>query len=405
MHKYSVSRLFVAGVAFVLSVAAHADVSPTLGKSIDALIDQTIADGRLTGAVVLVAHDGKIVYQRAAGVADREANKPMQVDALFRLSSVSKPIVTAAAMVLIDQKKLSLDDPVTKWLPEFKPKLADGTTPTITVRNLLTHTAGIGYKFAEKAGGPYAQAGISDGFDDVKVSLAENVKRIASLPLLNPPGNQFRYSLSIDVLGAVVEKAAGQPLDEAVAKLVTEPLAMKDTSFWVDASKAARVATPYYNTPSGPAKMEEGQKIQLGAGTLVYSPARAFDKNAYPSGGAGMIGTAPDLMRLLEAIRKGGAPIVSQATASAMMSNQVGAASGQQPGVRFGFGGAVISDPVAAKSPLSAGSWYWSGVYGLTWFVDPGRQVTVVAFTNTALEGMSGKFPGALRNVVSENVH
>jgi CubicO group peptidase (beta-lactamase class C family) len=118
-----------------------------------------------------------------------------------------------------------------------------------------------------------------------------------------------------------------------------------------------------------------------------------------------MIGSAPDVLRLLEAIRKGGAPIVSEATAKAMMSNQVGAASGQQPGVRFGFGGALIADPAAARSPQSAGTWYWGGVYGHSWFVDPGRKVTVVALTNTALEGMSGKFPTALRNVVSEAIH
>jgi CubicO group peptidase (beta-lactamase class C family) len=117
-----------------------------------------------------------------------------------------------------------------------------------------------------------------------------------------------------------------------------------------------------------------------------------------------MIGTAPDLLRLLEAIRKGGAPILTSTTASAMMSNQVGAVAGLQPGVRFGFGGAVIVDPAAARSPQSAGTWYWSGVYGLTWFVDPVRKMTVIAFTNTALEGMSGKFPGELRTAVYESL-
>lgn len=381
---------------------AYAADADALKTRLDQLIEQTIAEGRLVGAVVLVAQEGKVVYQGTHGFADREARRPMSADTLFRLSSVSKPIVSAAAMALVDQKKLSLDDPVTKWLPTFQPRLADGTTPVITVRQLLTHTAGLGYKFSERAGGAYHTANVSDGFDDVHVDLTENVRRIGSLPLLNAPGSAWRYSLSIDVLGAVIEKAAGQPLDAAVAKLVTEPLGMKGTSFVVAANDAERVATAYFNTPSGPARMVESQTVPLGGGALVYSPARAFDKNAYPSGGAGMIGSAPDVLRLLEAVRKGGAPILNASTAAAMLSNQVGATPGQQPGVRFGFGGALIADPAAARTPQSAGTWYWGGVYGHSWFVDPVRKVTVVALTNTALEGMSGKFPGAVRDVVCD---
>lgn len=397
------SRLFVAALVCVSWCAlARADGPETLEAKVDAVVDRAIANGRITGAVVLVSQDGKLVYQRAAGSADKESSKPMTVDALFRLSSVSKPIVSAAALVLVDQRKLSLEDPVTKWLPDFQPKLADGTAPTITVRHLLTHTAGLGYRFSEKAGGRYHAANVSDGFDDLRIDLAENVRRIGSAPLYNKPGEAWRYSLSIDVLGAVIEKAAGQPLDVAVARLVTEPLSMRNTSFWIETSASDRLATAYFNTQSGPARMSDPQQVPFGPGTLVYSPSRAFDKKAYPSGGAGMIGSAPDVLRLLEAIRTGGAPILSATTAASMLKNQAGTIPGFQPGIGFGFGGAVVVDPAAARTPQSAGTLHWGGVYGHTWFVDPVRKLTVVAMTNTAPEGLTGAFPGAVRQAVYE---
>jgi CubicO group peptidase (beta-lactamase class C family) len=404
MSKLQTAFLSTLALACALcGVAAHAD-SPALKQKVDAVIDQAIADDRIVGAVVLIAQDGKIVYQRAAGLIDKESRKPMQVDELFRLSSVSKPVVTVAALALIDRKKLALEDPVTKYLPDFKPKLADGTTPTISIKQLITHTSGIGYKFAEKLDGPYHKAQISDGFDDVKIDLNEELRRLAGVPLLNAPGSQWRYGLSIDVLGAVVERAAGEPLGAAVTHLVTKPLGMTGTSFWVDKPNADRVAIAYFNGPSGAARMSDPQEVRFGTGALVYSPSRAFDSKPHPSGGAGMIGSAPDILKLLEAMRKGGASVVSKSIAESMFQNQVPGTPGQGPGTGFGFGGAIVVDPAAAKTPQSAGTLYWGGVYGHSWFVDPTKKLTVVALTNTALEGMSGKFPSAVRNAVYEGI-
>jgi len=381
------------------SAVAQAD-SGALKPKVDAVIDQAIAENRIVGAVVLVAHDGKLAYQRAAGLVDKESRKPMQPDALFRLSSVSKPIVIVTALALVERKQLSLDDPVTKWLPDFKPKLANGTTPTITVRQLLTHTAGLAYKFTEEGDGPYHKAQISDGFDDVKIDLAEETRRLASVPLFSTPGTEWRYSLSIDVLGAVIERAAGKPLGTVVANLVTKPLGMQGTSFVADRAHADRVAKAYFNAPSGIAPMADPQVIPFGTMTLVYSPSRAFDAKAYPSAGAGMIGSAPDVLRLLEAVRKGGAPVLGKSTADQMFRNQIAGLPGMQPGVGFGFGGALVVDPTAAKTPQSVGTMYWGGVYGHSWFVDPAKKITVVALTNTAPEGMAGKFPDGLRDAV-----
>ena len=406
MSKLRTTLISAIGLACALcGIAAQAD-SGALQQKVDAVIDRAIAEDRIVGTVVLVAQDGKLVYERAAGMADKESRQPMQVDALFRLSSVTKPIVSVAALALVDRKKLSLDDPVTKWLPDFKPKLADGTTPTITVRQLLTHTSGFGYKFLEKIDGPYHKARISDGFDDVKVDHAEQMRRIASVPLLHAPGSRWHYSVSIDVLGAVVERAADQPLGTVVAELVTKPLGMTQTSFWIDRARADRLVTPYFNTPSGAVRMADPQDVRddIGGGVLVFSPSRAFDSKVFPSGGAGMIGNAPDTLRFLEAMRKGGAPVLEKSTTDAMFRDQGAGTPGQAPGTSFGFGGGLIVDPAAAKTPQSAGTLFWGGAYGHTWFVDPARRITVVALTNTALEGMWGQFTVALRDAVYDGV-
>jgi CubicO group peptidase (beta-lactamase class C family) len=403
-------RLALPGLALTLLVSTLARAAPESAEltgaersRIDSVIEQAITAQRLVGAVVLVSHDGRLVYQSAKGLADRESKHPMQINTVFRLSSVSKPIVSAAALALVDQGKLSLEDPVTKWLPDFRPKLASGEAPTITVRQLLIHTSGLGYKFAQKPGSAYYQAGVSDGFDELRISLDENLRRLATTPLFSRPGEAWRYSLSIDVLGAVVEKASGKSLPQAVAELVTQPLGLHDTAFW--AKEPARLAVAYYDSKPAPMRMTEPQSVPYGeGGQLTYSPSRALDPNAYPSGGGGMIGTAPDFMRFLETIRTGGKPILNAATAASMMRNQIGSLPGPGPGVGFGFGGAIVVDPAATHTPQSPGTWQWGGIYGHSWFVDPARKLTVVAFTNTGLEGMWGKFTLDLRDAVYDSV-
>ena len=405
MIRLALPGLVLASLIATLAQAAtaSAELTGAARSRIDSVIERAITEKRIVGAVVLVSHDGKLIYQSAMGLADRESKRPMQVNTVFRLSSVSKPIVSAAALALVDQGKLSLDDPVTKWLPDFRPKLASGEAPTITVRQLLTHTSGLGYKFAEKPGTAYYQAGVSDGFDELRISLDENLRRLATVPLFSRPGEVWRYSLSIDVLGAVVEKASGRALPQAVAELVTQPLGLRDTTFW--ARDPARLAVPYYDSKPAPARMSDPQSVPFGEdGRMTYSPSRALDSKAYPSGGAGMVGTAPEVMRFLETVRTGGKPILSAATAASMMRNQIGSLTVTQPGIGFGFGGAVVVDPAAAHTPQSPGTWHWGGVYGHSWFVDPARKLTVVAFTNTGLEGMWGKFTTDLRDAVYESV-
>lgn len=381
-------------------IAAAPAASPAAAPStapLDRVLDDAIAAERIVGAVVVVMQDGRIVYHRAAGLADREARRPMTERALFRLASVSKTLVSAAALALVQQGKLDLDDPVRRHLPDFRPKLPDGREPVITVRQLLTHTAGLSYGFFEPPGGPYERAGVSDGLDAADISLAENLRRIATVPLSYEPGARWAYSVAIDVLGAVVARAGGGELPEVVARLVTRPLGLADTGFRV--TDAARLATPYADGKPRPVRMGATFLLPLGPGRVRYEPGRALSARAFPSGGAGMIGSAGELASILEALRTG--RLLPAAVVQQMMSPQVGAAAQTQgPGWGFGFGGAVLVDPQAARTPQSAGTFQWGGAYGHSWFVDPQKKLTVVALTNTALEGMNGAFTTALRDAV-----
>lgn len=370
----------------------------TLRQKVDGALNSALKENRLVGAVVLISRDGKLVYQKATGFADRERKQPMKLDTVFRLSSVTKPIVSTAALALVDRGTMKLDDPVTKYLPTFQPRLPNGNVPEITLRELLTHTSSLGYKFQEKAEGPYHKVGVSDGFDDVRVSLDENLKRISTVLLHAEPGSEWRYSVSIDVLGAAIEQATGKSLQAAVAELVSTPLGMKDTAF--STKNASRLAVPYYNAEPAPKPMADPQAIPFGDSELVYSPSRALDQTAFPSGGAGMVGTAPDVLKLLEAIRKGGAPVLKPDTAASMMQNQIGKLTGPMPGLGFGYGGAIVVAPDAAQTPQSPGTWMWGGIYGHSWFVDPTRKLTVILLTNTALEGLMGKAATDLRDAV-----
>ena len=242
--------------------------------------------------------------------------------------------MSAAALSLIAHGRLSLEDRVEKWLPEFQPRRADGAAAPMTVRQWLTHTAGLSYGYQEPADGPYHRANVSDGLDQPGLSLAENLRRLASVPLLRAPGAGWQYSVAIDVLGAVMERAADKALPAIVEELVTGPLSMRDTAFRI--VDRARLAAPYVDG-SPPARMTDPQIVPYGTGAgISYSPSRALDERSFASGGTGMVGSAPDTLRFIECMRKGGAPILPPGLASAAMSNQIGALAGPMPG--FGFG-------------------------------------------------------------------
>ncbi|KKB10752.1 hypothetical protein VE25_16285 [Devosia geojensis] len=362
------------------------------GSLLDHVIDSAIARRKIVGTVVLVARSGEVVYRRTAGFADREAGKPIAENTIFRLASVTKPIVAATALAMIERGRLGLDDVVAGHLPYFTPKLPDGRQPAITVRQLLTHTAGLGYAYSDPA--------ISTGLGNTDFDFEANFTRVAALPLFYEPGTAWQYSVAIDVLGAVIAKVEGTTLGEAAARYVTGPLGMADTGFAV--TDLSRLAVPYGDAQPEPERMGDPHVVvDANEGRKLFSPSRIFNPRAFQSGGAGMVGTAADILEFLEALRRGGDPILSAETTAMAMRNQIGdLPRADSPGMRFGFLGAVLDDPAAAGWTSAPGTVNWGGVYGHSWFIDPANGLSVAIMSNTALEGCTGQFPADVRNAV-----
>ena len=379
-------------------------------STIDSAIDRALAENRIVGAVVLVAHDGAIVYHQAAGLADRERGTPMREDAVFRLASLTKPIVTAAALRMVELGKIAFTDPVTKYLPDFRPALPDGTMPTITLRHLLTHTAGLAYGFMQPADGSYHRAGVSDGMDQPGLTMADEIARIARAGLAYPPGERWAYSVAMDVLGAVLEVVEGEDLDAVTAHYVTGPLKLSSMGFDLADAQREKLVAAYADQKPAPVRIaDSGHHAHFPDGIPLYAglagihlvPARLFDKASFRSAGAGMVGSATDMLTFIEAIRTSGSPIVSRETAAAMMTVQTNLPiPNRGPGWAFGYGGSILTDPNAAASPQSPGTYGWGGVWGHSWFVDPVKRLSVVSLTNTALEGMMGRYIRELRDAI-----
>jgi CubicO group peptidase (beta-lactamase class C family) len=364
-----------------------------LTTRLDAAIDSALTRKTIVGMVVLVSQNGRLEYSRAAGLADREAGRAMTEDAIFRLASCTKPIIATTVLAMADAGLLDLDDSVTKFLPYLAPKTADGQTPTIKIRHLLTHTAGLVY------GGPELEAaGVSPGLSGPVIPLEENMRRLSTIPLMFKPGTQWSYSMSIDVLATVVAAINGSDVEGAVRRYVTGPLGMKDTGYFV--SDPARLAQPYGDGVPEPERMTDGYTWPDGP---VFELSRIFNAAAPQSGGAGMAGTAGDLLKMLETIRDGNGRILRPGTAAEGLKNQIGDAPRreQDAGKRFGFFGAVLEDPMAAgNSPAPKGTVDWGGVYGHNWFIDPQNGISVVSYSNTAPNGCNGPFREEIRNAV-----
>ena len=362
-----------------------------MDNRIDATLDAAIAGGRIVGAEVIVARHGEVVYQRAAGHFDRAAGIPMPQNAIYRLASVTKPLVAATALAMVEKDLLRLEDPVADHVPYFRPRLSDGTAPLMTVHHLLTHTAGLTYDYR------YDRR-INMGLGPTHgQTLDENIALIGEQPLSFEPGTAWQYSVATDVLGALLARVHGGTLGEAVAAHVTGPLGMTETGYFV--ADVRRLAKPYVDGDPNAAPMEAPHTLDnhLG-GPTTFSPSRIFDARSFHSGGAGMAGTPADIFRFLETLRQGGDPILSKETVSLAFSNRIGDLPREDAGQRFGYFGAVVADPGAAQTPAAAGTVNWGGVYGHSWLVDPVNGITMLSMSNTAFEGCLGAFPREVRN-------
>ncbi len=354
-------------------------------------VQGAIDDKRVAGAVTLVLRHGQVAWFKAQGLADREAGKPMQPDAMFRICSMTKPITSLAVMMLYEEGRFLLEDPISKYLPEFKNprvlvKPATGApspvpaTREITILDLLRHTSGLTYNWNADLGQKYDDARVASGLVQYDGTIADSVKALAGQPLLFQPGERWEYSLSVDVLGRLVEVVSGQPLDEFFRTRIFEPLGMKDTYFYLPADKVPRLATAYtYDDAKGLSRFPD---TPLHEGTLEYSadypyrgPRKLF------SGGAGLTSTAMDYARFCQMMVNGGrlgnVRLLSRKSVELMTEDHLG---GVKIGGDLGFGlGFGISGAQGTLSELGTpGEFSWGGFFFTSFSIDPKEDLIVI---------------------------
>jgi len=352
-------------------------------------VQRAVDSGRVAGAVTLVVRRGQTAFFRAQGLADREAGVPMRTDSLFRICSMTKPITSVAAMMLYEEGRFLLDDPVSQYLPEFKsPKVlvkpASGepyaipAAREIRIRDLLRHTSGLTYHWNPDLGPRYRDADVAHGVLPYDGTIEDSVKRLAALPLLFNPGERFEYGLGVDVLGRLIEVVSGRTLDEFLRERLFAPLGMKDTAFYPPEEKRARLATAYtYYADKGLARFPD---TPITEGSFVYAADYPYrGPRTLFAGGAGLVSTASDYARfcqmMLDDGRAGGERLLSRKSVELMTRDQLGRISPDQ-GFGLGFGVRGIKAPLSELG--SAGEYDWGGFFYTAFSVDPQEQMIVV---------------------------
>jgi CubicO group peptidase (beta-lactamase class C family) len=384
------------------AVAAQDRQPPSAGTDRAALdrmtayLDGVVADGKAAGIVAVVLRDGRVIYEHASGMADREAGRPMEAASLFRIASQSKAITSVAAMTLVEEGVLALSDPISKWLPNMasatvsedydsagaKARRVVPVARPITIRHLLTHTAGMSYGGEQWLRDAYAARGLGPAagqgwyFANKTTDICTALAPLAELPLAAQPGERFVYGYGSDVLGCIIERVTGHSLADVITERITEPLGMTDTKFCLRGSEGARL-TVVYSLRGG--ELTRAVDGPLGQGDYLDGPCRAF------AGGAGLISTARDYATFLEMLREGGTlgghRILSPATVDLMTHDQIGEVYGRGPEYGFGLGFQVLHNPAAAGQYGGAGQYSWGGAYHTTYWVDPEYDLVAVMMT------------------------
>jgi CubicO group peptidase (beta-lactamase class C family) len=374
-------------------------------RRLSAAFSREIDSRRLPGAVALIARRGRVGFVESLGARDPKTGAPMAADAIFRIYSMTKPIVSVATMMLVEEGRLLPGDALSKYLPDFAaPKVgleardpATGrstielvpATREITIQDLLRHTSGLTYEFR-------GSGGVHKRYIDAQVfrrdqTNADFAATLAKLPLLHQPGSRWEYSRSTDVLGRLVEVIAGKPLGEALAERILRPLSMVDTGFHTPASEQHRLAEPFEKDP-------DTQEV-----VSLLDPRTP---PMFQSGGGGMVSTAQDYARFLAMLANGGAledvRLLARKTVEFMTADHLGSIPGAEtltgPGYGFGLGFAVrLADGIAA-TPGSAGQYYWGGIAGTTFWVDPREQLFAVMMIQAP--GQREHYRALFRNLV-----
>lgn len=401
MFAQSIRRITFIFISLILVSSLYAQELPVgkpeeLGFSPERLqrlttVFQAYAnDKKMSGSVVLVARHGKVAYFNAFGKRDIEANAPMQNDAIFRIASQTKALISVGIMILQEEGKLLIADPVGKYIPEFnettvaEPRAGGGydiikAKRQITLRDLLTHTAGIGYG-GGLAADKWKEAGIQGWyFADRDEPIAATISRMAKLPMDEQPGEKFVYGYNTDILGVVIEKVSGKSLEEFIAARILTPLGMKDTHFYLPQTKVNRLAAVYSAYADKPLERSPDPGGMVGQGAYVNGPRKSF------SGGAGLLSTAADYAKFLQMmLNKGtlnGNRILAPSTVELMTVSHLGEIKySWGGGIGFGLGFSVCEDLGDRGVPGSVGEYGWGGAYGSSYWVDPKEDMVIVYF-------------------------
>jgi CubicO group peptidase (beta-lactamase class C family) len=368
--------------------------SPERLQRIDNMIKKYIDEGKMNGATALIARNGKIVYYRGFGYDDKENKKPMKRDAIFRIASQTKAITSTAVLMLYEEGKFLLDDPISKYIHSFKnPQVlnkfneADSTYTTVpakrevTIRDLLTHTSGIGYAQigSRESNAIYAKNNIRSFYGQGSASLAEDIQKLGTLPLMHQPGEKFTYGLNSDVLGYLVEVVSEMSLDDFFKKKIFGPLGMKDTYFYVPADKQNRLVNTYY--PDSTGKLVKLPDLYNDNGQIKINFPKT--NGTYFSGGAGLSSTVYDYAIFLQTMLNGGEydgkRILSRNTVRMMTMNQLGDLTIDDHNA-FGLGFSVVTDKSSGKDPSQAGTFSWGGIYSTEYWADPKEKIVGLIF-------------------------
>jgi CubicO group peptidase (beta-lactamase class C family) len=381
--------------------------TPRLAR-LSELMQRYVDEGRLGGAVTLVARNGKVAHLQAFGTLDPRTGTAMTTDALFRIASQTKAVTSVAVMILFEEGKFLLDDPVSKYIPEFKtttvavPKQAKKkpgydivpAVRPITIRDLLTHTAGISY-----GNGPaedlYKAAGLQGWFlADRDVAVGELMKKLAKLPFDAQPGERYVYGYNTDILGYLVEVVSGMSLAEFIQKRIAGPLDMKDTHFFPPGDKAARLAAVYGIGQDGKAAVVDDPREQA----YVKGPRRCY------AGGAGLVSTAEDYARFLLMLQSGGrwgsVQVLSPKSVELMTADHAGKLYGHQA---YGLGFWVTDRLGRTGDPGSVGAYGWGGAYHTTYWVDPAEKLVAV-FMTQLMPATGSDAQGKFRAMVYQSI-
>ena len=382
----------ISGIASPEEVGLSSERLERIGETIERSMDA----GRIAGAVSLVARHGRIAYFKAFGMADREAKKPMRTDNIFRICSMTKPITSVAVMMLYEEGRFMLNEPVSDFVPEFKdmkvldpPYPQDKTSPPgalvnakrpITIFHLLTHTAGLTYPWhSARLEKTYREAGIGTGLFQQEGSTGDSVKRLASLPLLFQPGDAWGYSLSDDVLGYLVEVVSGMTLDKFLQERIMKPLGMTDTYFFLPDDKVSRLAAAYSYYPEKGLQLFP-EKMIVREGENAYSSDYPYrGPRTYFSGGGGLCSTAEDYYRFCQMmLNKGevnGVRVLSRKSVELTTQDHV---QGKLEDMGYGLGFGVNSDARYLTEVGSIGSYYWGGFFYTAFVIDPKEDLIAI---------------------------